>query len=105
MTEAPGAGKSERTTERIGHRPVYSDRKLITRVGALELRGPPQDRAGHFLTEMFERCQRSEKALVSSMAEMYAQGVSARKVKAITEELCGHSFSTSTFSEATAQLA
>ena len=42
--------------------------------------------------------KRSEKALVASLAEMYVQGVSTRKVKAITEELCGHSFSASTIS-------
>jgi putative transposase len=53
---------------------------------------------------LFERYQRSEKALVSALAEMYVQGVSTRKVKAITEELCGHGFSASTISEATARL-
>jgi len=30
---------------------------------------------------------------------MYMQGVSTRKVKAISEELCGHSFSASAISE------
>ena len=103
MTEVLGAAKSERTAERIGHRSGYYERKLITRVGVLELR-VPQDRAGRFSTELFERYQRSEKALVSALAEMYVQGVSTRKVKAITEELCGHSFSASTISEATARL-
>jgi putative transposase len=67
-------------------------------VGKLELR-VPQDRQGHFSTQIFERYQRSEKALVSALAEMYVQGVSTRKVKAITEELCGHSFSASSISE------
>ncbi|SDZ26527.1 Transposase, Mutator family [Sinorhizobium meliloti] len=67
-------------------------RTLITRVGKLELR-VPQDRSGHFSTELFERYQRSERALVATLAEMYVQGVSTRKVKAITEELCGHAFS------------
>jgi len=103
MTEALGAAKSERTGERIGYRSGYYDRKLITRVGVLELR-VPQDRAGHFSTELFERYQRSEKALVSALAEMYVQGVSTRKVKAITEELCGHGFSATTISEATSRL-
>jgi putative transposase len=42
--------------------------------------------------------QRSEKALVSALVEMYVQGVSTRKVKAITEELCGHRFAASTIS-------
>jgi hypothetical protein len=36
--------------------------------------------------------QRSEKAFVNTLAEMYIQGVSTRKVKAVTEELCGHAF-------------
>ena len=70
---------------------------MITRVGKLELR-VPQDRQGHFRTEVFERYQRSEKALVGALAEMYVQGVSTRKVKAITEELCGHEFSAATVS-------
>ena len=70
---------------------------LITRVGKIELR-VPRDRNGEFSTALFERFQRSEKALVSALAEMYIQGVSTRKVKAITEELCGHSFSASAIS-------
>ena len=97
MDEALGAQKSERTGERVGYRSGYYNRTLITRVGKLELR-VPQDRQGRFRTEVFERYQRSEKALVGAMAEMYVQGVSTRKVKAITEELCGHEFSASTIS-------
>jgi putative transposase len=98
MTEALGAAKSERAASRVGYRSGYYVRSLITRVGQLELR-VPQDREGRFSTEVFERYQRSEKALVSTLAEMYVQGVSTRKVKAITEELCGHAFSASTVSQ------
>jgi putative transposase len=97
MTEALGAGKGERTPARLGYRAGYYDRTLVSRVGKLELR-VPQDRDGRFSTELFERYQRSEKALVAALAEMYVQGVSTRKVKAITEELCGHSFSASAIS-------
>lgn len=103
MTEALRAEKSERTSDRLGYRSGHYERRLVTRIGVLELR-VPQDRSGRFSTELFERYQRSEKALVSALAEMYVQGVSTRKVKAITEELCGHSFSASTISEATARL-
>lgn len=98
MTAAIGAEKSERTGERLGYRSGYYSRALVTRVGTLELR-VPQDRDGRFSTRLFERYQRSEKALVGALAEMYVQGVSTRKVKAITEELCGHSFSASAVSE------
>ena len=97
MDEAIGARKSERTPERTSYRSGYYSRGLVTRVGKLELE-VPQDRKGHFSTEVFERYQRSEKALVSSLAEMYVQGVSTRKVKAITEQLCGHAFSASSIS-------
>ena len=97
MDEALGAGKSERTPERLGYRSGYYGRTLVTRVGKLELR-VPQDRQGRFSTELFERYQRSERALVATLAEMYVQGVSTRKVRAITEELCGHAFSASSIS-------
>jgi len=97
MTEAIGAEKGERSPGRLGYRSGYYGRALVTRVGKLELR-IPQDRQGHFSTQIFERYQRSEKALVSALAEMYIQGVSTRKVKAITEELCGHAFSASAIS-------
>jgi transposase-like protein len=76
---------------------------LVTRVGKLVLR-VPQDRQGRFRTEVFERYQRSEKALVCALTEMYVQGVSTRKVKEVTEQLCGHEFSASTISRVTAQL-
>jgi putative transposase len=97
MTEALGAEKGERTEARVGYRSGYYQRSLITRVGTLELR-VPQDRAGRFSTELFERYQRSEKALVGALTEMYVQGVSTRKVKAVTETLCGHGFSASAIS-------
>ncbi len=98
MVEAAGADRHERTEGRRSYRSGYYSRGLVTRVGKLELR-VPQDRQGKFSTELFERYQRSEQALVSALAEMYVQGVSTRKVKAVTEELCGHEFSASTVSE------
>lgn len=103
MEEAIGARKGERTEDRLSHRSGYYDRSFVTRVGKVELR-IPQDRNGLFRTELFERYQRSEKALFAALTEMYIQGVSTRKVKAITEELCGHSFSASSISEITKRL-
>jgi putative transposase len=97
MMQAVGAEKGERTAARLGYRSGYYTRTLVTRVSKLELR-VPQDRDGRFSTELFECYQRSEQALVSTLAEMYVQGVSTRKVKAITEELCGHAFSASAIS-------
>lgn len=98
MEESIGAAKGERTQTRLGYRSGYYGRSLMTRVGKLELR-VPQDRQGRFSTEVFERYQRSEKALVSCLAQMYVKGVSTRKVKTVAEELCGHGMSASTISE------
>ena len=97
MSETIGAEKGERTETRLAYRSGYYPRSWVTRVGTLELR-VPQGRAGRFSTELFQRYQRSEKALVGTLAEIYVQGVSTRKVKAVTEALCGHGFSASAIS-------
>ena len=76
----------ERTEERQGYRNGSYTRTLKTRVGSLELQ-VIRDREGKFSTELFERYQRSEKAFVLSLIEMYINGVSTRKVKKITEKL------------------
>jgi putative transposase len=98
MAEAVGGQKGERVERRLSYRSGYYARSLITRVGKLELR-VPQDRNGRFSTEIFARYQRSEKALVATLTQMYIQAVSTREVTAISEELCGHSFSASAISE------
>ena len=97
------ADPHERTEERRGYRNGYRSRQLKTRVGTLSLL-VPMDREGTFKTELFDRYQRSEKALVLSLMQMYLEGVSTRKVKDITEVLCGTSFSKSTVSRLTGQL-
>lgn len=88
MTSFLGADSYERTGERRGYRNGYKPRLLKTRVGELELM-VPKDRDGQFQTELFERYQRSEKALVLAILQMYIDGVSTRKVRDITEALCG----------------
>jgi putative transposase len=94
MTEHIGAAPYERSATRTGHRNGYKPRTLRTRVGTLNLL-VPQDREGNFSTRLFSRYQRNEKALCLALMEMYVEGVSTRKVKDVTEELCGTSFSKS----------
>jgi len=94
MTEHIGAAPYERSEARRGHRNGHKPRTLRTRVGTLNL-AVPQDREGTFSTRLFARYQRNEKALVLALMEMYVEGVSTRKVKDITEALCGTSFSKS----------
>jgi len=83
-----GAGRWERTGERRGWRNGSKRRRLHTRVGTIELR-IPKDREGRFQRSLFERYQRSEKAFVLALVEMYIQGVSTRKVQKVVEQLCG----------------
>ena len=64
----------------------------------------PQDREGTFSTELFTRYQRNERALVLALMEMYVEGVSTRKVKEVTQELCGTAFSKSTVSRLAGEL-
>jgi transposase-like protein len=103
MTEHIGAAPHERTDARKGHRNGHKPRTLRTRVGTLSLL-VPQEREGSFSTKLFARYQRNEKALVLALMEMYLQGVSTRKVKGITEELCGTSFSKSLLSSLAGRL-
>jgi len=98
-----GAKKYERTGDRQGRRNGYKPRMLKTRVGTLNLL-IPQDREGNFSTKLFDRYQRSEKALVLALMEMYIKGISTQKVKDITEELCSTSFSSSTVSNLSSKL-
>ena len=97
ISEHLQAGPYERSEGRAGYRNGYRPRQLKTRVGTLTL-AVPMDREGTFKSELFERYQRSEKALVGTLMEMYLEGVSTRKVKDVTEVLCGTSFSKSTVS-------
>jgi len=101
--EQLGAGRYERNEGRTGYRNGYRTRQLYSRVGPLTLR-VPQFRDGTFSTEIFQRYQRSEQALVLALMEMVVNGVSTRKVTKITEELCGTAFSKSTVSRLCAAL-
>ncbi|GLG01622.1 IS256 family transposase [Alicyclobacillus hesperidum subsp. aegles] len=88
----------ERSEERQGYRNGTRPHPLTTRVGTLTLR-VPRLRNGSFSTELFARYQRSEQALLLALVEMVINGVSTRKITAITEELCGAEFSKSTVSD------
>lgn len=103
MADTVGAKKGERSESRTGYRSGYYSRKLTTRVGLLEIR-VPQDRDGNFSTQIFDSYQRSEKALMAAIAEMYVHGVSTRKIKAIAEELCGHGLSAGAVSQITKKM-
>jgi transposase-like protein len=93
----------ERSDERNGHANGYKPKTVKTRVGEVTF-DIPQVREGGFYPEALEKGLRSERALVMALAEMYVQGVSTRKVAAITERLCGTRVNASQVSRAAEQL-
>ena len=97
------ADEYERTEERKGHANGFKPKTLKTRIGEITF-AVPQVREGGFYPSALEKGLRSERALTITLAEMYVQGVSTRKVKAITEQLCGVEISAMQVSRATAQL-
>ena len=82
------AAPYERTNERQGYANGFKEKTLQTRLGKLHLQ-IPQTREVPFYPTLLEKGQRSERALALAVAEMYVNGVSTRRVKRITEELCG----------------
>jgi transposase-like protein len=84
----------ERSEHRQGYANGFKSKTLQTRIGRLNLQ-VPQVRDSSFYPDVIERGMRSERALKLAVAEMYVQGVATRRVKAITEELCGFAISSS----------
>ncbi len=97
------AGPYERTPDRQGYANGYKPKTVKTRIGNITF-DVPQVREGDFYPGALEKGLRSERALTMTFAEMYVQGVSTRKVKVITEKLCGAAISSSQVSRAAAQL-
>jgi transposase-like protein len=96
---ALGAAPYQRTDQRRGHANGFKARTLHTRLGALTV-DVPQTRGVEFYPSALEKGVRSERALKLAVAEMYVQGVSTRKVAAITKELCGLEVTSSQVSRA-----
>jgi transposase-like protein len=97
------AAAYQHTADRQGYANGYKPKTMRTRVGEITF-AVPQVREGGFYPQALEKGLRSERALTLALAEMYVQGVSTRKVKAITEQLCGTSVSSAMVSQAAAQM-
>ncbi len=98
-----GAEPWQRAPERRALANGFRDRTLKSKMGFLSLKIPTtRDQA--FFPQALERYQRSDKAIVIAMGEMYIKGVSTRKVTEILEELCGCQVSSATVSRAAMEL-
>jgi transposase-like protein len=89
----------QHTDERLGNANGFKPKTVHTRVGDITF-AIPQVREGGFYPEALEKGLRSDRALLLALAEMYVQSVSTRKVKAVTEKLCGVSLSSAQVSYA-----
>lgn len=98
-----GAAPYQRTPERQDQANGYKPKTVKTRLGEITF-DVPQVRKGDFYPEALEKGLRSERALTMTLAEMYIQGVSTRKVTAVLEQLCGTSVSSTQVSKASALL-
>ena len=97
------ASPYERSPERRGHANGYKPKTVTTRVGQVNF-DVPQVRDSSFYPQALEKGLRSERALKLALAEMYVQGVSTRRVAAITEKLIGTEVTSVQVSRAVAEL-
>lgn len=93
-----GAGRYERSAERLDTRAGHYSRQLETKAGAVTLQ-VPKLRELKFETAIIERYKRRESSVEEALIEMYLAGVSVRRVEDITEALWGTKISASTVSD------
>lgn len=98
------AGHHERTESRSGYRNGSKPRTFKTRAGELELSVPQVRGCEPYHPGLFNKWQRSERALLVACGEMYFQGVSTRNVKAVLESMCDGDISAMTVSRVAAEL-
>ena len=99
------ASPYERSDDRQGYANGYKPKTVNSKLGKLTLSVPQvRESDEEFYPSCLEKGLRSERALKAALAEMYIQGVSTRKVKAITEALCGYEVSSSQVSRITKEL-
>jgi putative transposase len=104
-SKALGAAPYERCADRKGHANGFKPKTLQTRLGELTVDVPQVRGELDFYPSALERGARTERALTLTIAEMYFQGVSTRRVSAILSQLAGTlEISASQVSRAAAQL-
>src|SRR5512143_891857 len=81
-----GAGRHERSAERLNWRNGYRERTLDTRLGQLQLR-IPKLRQGSYFPPFLEPRKTSEKALISVIQEAWIGGVSTRRVDDLVQAM------------------
>ena len=86
VEEHVGAGRHERSAERVGQRNGYRERSWDTRVGTVELK-VPRVRDSSYFPSLLEPRRKAERALSAVVQEAYVHGVSTRKVDELVKAL------------------
>src|SRR6185437_965175 len=81
-----GAGRHERSGDRLNYRNGYRDRSLATRLGTLQLR-IPKLRQGSYFPPFLEPRRTSEKALAAVIHEAWIGGISTRRVEELVQAM------------------
>src|SRR6056297_286506 len=102
--DAIGAQPYQRTERRRGHANGYKPKTLHTRLGDVPVKVPQVRGEVSFYPTALDKGPQTERALHLAVAEMYIQGVSTRRVEPILEQLVGHGISSTSVSNAAAQL-
>lgn len=97
------AAHYERTPERLGYANGYKPKQIDTPAGTVTIQVPKT--AGHgddpFYPQSLERGQRSSRAVMLAVAEMYIKGVSTRQAEDVMREFGIESLSSTQVSRAT----
>jgi putative transposase len=87
VAQLTGAGRGERSAERVTHRNGYRPRAWETRVGEVELLIPKTRSGPAYFPSFLEPRRRCERAIVAVVMEAYVNGVSTRKVDRLVEQM------------------
>ena len=98
------AAMDEQASELGVARNGYRERSLDTCVGTVTLRIPKLREGSYFPEDLVERWSRTDTALASAICDMWAAGVSTRKVEAVAAEMGVESMSRSRVSRLCAGL-
>jgi transposase-like protein len=104
VTTHVGADRYERTRGRQGHRNGHYTRDLVTTHGPLPRLRVPRLLEGGVEFTLFDKYQRRQAAVDAAIGQLFLQGISTRKLKAIARDLFGASVSATTVSKTTAVL-
>ncbi len=93
-----GAAPYQRSNDRADSRNGVRYRDFDTRFGVIEDIAIPRARNRRFIPNLFSRWKRRETRITRTIADMFVNGISTRKIKKITKAIWGRQYSATTVS-------